>query len=75
MGSAIEGIHHTALKHSRRAVRLWRESAELLRQAGPGSALSGETFNKAAELNARAADECRKALNTMEFLKNYRLDC
>lgn len=73
MNSAVEGIRHTALKHSRRAARLWQESAAVIR--GAGETLPREqAVRKAAELNEKALDECTQALRSIEFLRRYSVE-
>jgi hypothetical protein len=72
MNSAVEGIHHDALKHSRRAARLWKESAAIFNGEGGIPLSKDQLIQKASELNERAMDECMQALRSIEFLRRYR---
>lgn len=71
MNSAVQGIHQDAIKHSRRAARLWRESAAIFHGADRSVVSKEQVIRKVAALNERAMDECRQALHSIEFLRRY----
>ena len=70
MDSTIERLHRRALLHSRQAAKLWKRSKQVFE--------TNETDDRtiklesAIQLNERAIDECRKAINTIDFLRRYR---
>lgn len=68
MQSPITQLHHNAIKHARRAALLWAECTAILEADGLDRYRS---IHCALELNERAIDQCRAALNTMDFLIRY----
>jgi hypothetical protein len=72
MNSAVQGIRQDAMKHSRRAARLWKESAAIFDRAKTGAVSTDEAVRKATELSNRAADEFMQAVHSIEFLQRYR---
>lgn len=73
MNSAVEGIRHAALKHSRRAIRLWKESTAVICEAD-GSLPREQVIRRADELNEKAMDEWAQALRSLEFLRLYGIE-
>ena len=67
MESTIATLRRRALQHSRQATRLWKRSRQLLTSKELDDRSSA--VRSAVELNERAIDECRKALNTIDFLR------
>jgi len=72
MNPAVQGIYHTAVKHSRRATKLWMESAAIINREADNPTRKAAAMRKAAELSEKALDEYRQALHSMEFLRRYR---
>jgi len=70
MESTIERLRRRALQHSRHATRLWKRSRQLLTSNELED--RGSAIRSAVNLNERAIDECKKALNTIDFLHRYR---
>ena len=72
MKTVIDNIHENALRHSKRAARLFRESLKLHKEtlAGPGPRT--EMIAKAVELNRMAIEESKRSIRTMEFLRRYK---
>ncbi len=71
MNPALAGIQNNALLHSRRAVKLWMESAAVAAASAERPPLCLEVVRIVTELNALAADECRQAVHSMEFIRRY----
>ena len=69
MESTIAILHRRALQHSRQAAGLWKRSRQMLDSNEAGNL--GAAFNAALDLNRKAIDECKKALNTIDFLRRY----
>ena len=74
MDETIERIRESALRHAKTATRLWREARSL--RDNPGDAWVGRaTVARVYDLNRKAIDESRQAINGFEFLKRYPSDC
>jgi len=69
MDKAIKGIEQTALRHSRKAVRLWEECRHVMELADRENFVAA--IFAAARLNAEAIEECRQAINKLDFVNRY----
>ncbi len=65
MGSAINGLQETAFGHARRALNLCVQAQQVLISGNS----SPEAAAAALELNRRAREESKRAMNLMEFLR------
>lgn len=72
MNSAIQAIYNSAEKHSRRAARLWMESAAMVEKGTDDPDRRDDAYRRAGELGEKALDEYKGTLRSLDFLKRYR---
>ena len=66
MDSELTALKENVERYAKRASRLWVAARVMLE-----SSRSPESVCSALELNSRAIEECRRALNTLDFIRRY----